>query len=338
MSSMQAVLIKDGKGPIENLYIGEADKPTPKADEVLVKIKAFGLNRMDVSQREGRYPPPPGISDILGVEFSGHVVDIGNSVERWTIGDEVFGLAGGGAYAEFIVVPETNVLKKPGHLSWVEAASLPENFLTAYQALILVGEMKEGEDVLVHAGASGVGVAAIQLARLHHAKHVIATASTSDKLNWLRSLPSGATHTANYKTQDFAAEVKKVTEGKGVDVVIDFVGQSHWHKNIDSLAVDGRMTLLAFLSGAEVPSFNLLPILFKRLRIQGSTLRSRSKQYQADLIKKFEENILPHITGSEGAGKVRTYIHKVYPWTEIQEAHREMEANKNSGKIIAEVV
>ncbi|KAK7689828.1 hypothetical protein QCA50_006467 [Cerrena zonata] len=198
--------------------------------------------------------------------------------------------------------------------------------------------MKNGENALIHAGASGVGVAAIQLARLYQGKHVIATASTSDKLDWLLSLPSGATHTVNYKTQDFAAEAKKVTGGKGVDVIIDFVGQSHWQKNIDALALDGRMTMLGLLSGGDVSSFNLAPLLYKRLRIEGSTLRSRSKEYQSDLIQKFEEKILFHITGSESGGPIRTYIHKVYPWTEIQEAHREMEANKNSGKIIAEIV
>ncbi|KAI0073499.1 quinone oxidoreductase [Panus rudis PR-1116 ss-1] len=335
---MRAVLVKDGKGPVDNLYIGETQKPMPKEDEVLVKIKAFGLNRMDILQREGKYPLPPGVPDIMGVEFSGLVAEVGARVKKWKAGDEVFGLVGGGAYAEFVIAPESHLLHKPAALSWAEAASIPENFLTAYQALFLVAEMARGEDVLVHAGASGVGVAAIQLARFNEAKHVVATASTSDKLNWLLSLPNGATHAVNYKTQDFASEVKKVTDGKGINVVIDFVGQSHWHKNIDALAFDGRMTLLAVLSGAEVPSVSLLPILYKRLRIQGSTLRSRSKEYQANLIAKFEENILSHITGSNGKGEIRTYIHQVYPWTEIQEAQREMEANKNSGKIIAEIV
>ncbi|OCH90446.1 quinone oxidoreductase [Obba rivulosa] len=338
MSQMRAVLIKDEKGPVENLYIGEVEKPSPNPGEVLVKVKAFGLNRMDISQREGKYPPPPGASNILGVEFSGHVVEVGRDVTEWKEGDEVLGLAGGGAYAEYIVVPKSNVMKKPEHLSWIEAASIAENFLTAFQALVLVAEIKKGDNVLVHAGASGVGVAAIQLARLYGANHVIATASTSEKLNWLLSLPSGATHAVNYKTQDFAAEVKRITNNKGVDVIIDFVGQSHWQKNIDSLAVDGRMTLLALLSGPEVPSFNLVPILYKRLRIQGSTLRSRSPEYQAELISKFKRDVLGFITSSAGDGPLKIYIHKVYPWTEIQDAHREMEANSNSGKIVAEVV
>lgn len=243
-----------------------------------------------------------------------------------------------GAYAEYVAVLQTHMIKKPDRLSWAEATSLPEIFLTAMQALILIGEFKEGEDVLIHAGASGVGIAAIQLARKYGANTVTATASTAEKLDWLLSMPHGATHAVNYKTQDFSAEVKNTTGGKGVNVIVDFVGQSHWEKNIDSLAIDGRMTLLSFLSGETVPKMSLLPILFKRLRIQGSTLRSRSPEYQAGLIAKFRDEVLPFVTASSGDGLVRTYVHKVYPWTEIIEAHREMEANNNIGKIIVEVV
>ncbi|KAJ7162989.1 quinone oxidoreductase [Mycena filopes] len=334
---MRAVLIKNGSGTVEDLYIGDAETPVPRADEVLVKIKAFGLNRMDISQREGKYPPPAGCSTILGVEFAGVVTALGPDASQWKEGDEVMGLAGGGAYAEFIVVPQTHVVQKPARLSWVEAASIPECFLTAFQAMVVYGEVKPNDDVLVHAGASGVGIAAIQLARFSGAKTATATASTQDKLDWLRSLPNGATHTANYKTEDFSQVVKEVTKNKGVDVVIDFVGQTHFEKNIASLAVDGRMTMLALLSGPTVPSVNLLPILYKRLRIQGSTLRSRSPAYQADLIARFNKEILHHITGADGNGPIKTYIHKVYSWSDIQAAHREMEANNNSGKIIAEV-
>ncbi|KZT11797.1 quinone oxidoreductase [Laetiporus sulphureus 93-53] len=334
---MRAVLIKDEKGPIESLYLGEAAKPTPGPEEVLVKVKAFGLNRMDILQREGRYPVPPGTSKILGVEFSGRVAATGESVTACEKGDEVLGLASGGAYAEYITVPQKNIMQKPDHLSWVEAASIPENFLTAFQALVVIAEVKRGDNVLIHAGASGVGVAAIQLVRLYGANTVTATASTAEKLSWLLSIPNGATHVVNYTTQNFADEVKKTTNGKGVDVIIDFVGQSHWHKNIDALAVDGRMTMLGLLSGGEVGNFNLGPLLYKRLRIQGSTLRARSAAYQADLIDRFKRDALGKITGSNGDGALRTYIHKVYPWTAIQEAHREMEENKNIGKIVAEV-
>ncbi|KAF9005474.1 hypothetical protein BDQ17DRAFT_1353165 [Cyathus striatus] len=332
---MRAVLIKDEKGPAESLYIGEAPKPDPKSTEVLVKVKAFGLNRMDISQREGKYPPPPGSSTILGVEFSGVVSEVGSEVTDWKIGDEVLGLAGGGAYAEYITVASTHVIRKPDYLTWIEAASIPEVFLTAFQALVVIGGIKPNDNVLVHAGASGVGVAAIQLARIYKAKTVTATTSTKDKIDWLLGLPNGATHAANYKTEDFAAV--------GANVVIDSVGQSHWNQNIDALAVDGRMTMLAMMSGSVVKEANLAPILYKRLHIEGSTLRSRSQEYQVDLISRFAREALNKITGQNGDGPVKTYIHKVYPWTQIQEAHKEMEANKidllfSSGKIIAEIV
>ncbi|KAG6816994.1 hypothetical protein H0H87_000889 [Tephrocybe sp. NHM501043] len=313
---MRAILIKDGKGPVDNLHLGEAPTPSPGPGQVLVKIKAFGVNRMDILQREGNYPPPAGSSSILGVEFSGHISALGAGVSGWKVDDEVLGLAGGvsapsnGAYAEYIALPASHIIRKPNHLSWVEAASIPENFLTGKYsisiasgiALVLCAGLKKGGSVLVHAGASGVGVAAIQLARFLEANTVTATASTKEKLDWLLSLPLGATHVANYKTEDFSETVKKATNGKGADVVVDFVGRSHWKRNIDSLAIDGHMTMLALLSGKPhlhklVPELTVIagsqvdvdlsPILYKRLRIQGSTLRSRSVAYQTDLIAQY---------------------------------------------------
>ncbi|KAG6918048.1 hypothetical protein DXG01_016704 [Tephrocybe rancida] len=287
---MRAVLIKDGKGPVENLYLGEAATPTPGPGQVLVKIKAFGLNGMDIVQREGKYPPPAGSSSILGVEFAGHISALGADTSVWKVDDEVLGLAGGvsaslhprrmmrsdgaivlviqGAYAEYIVLPASHIIRKPSHLSWVEAASIPETFLTAYQALILCSDLRKGGDVLVHAGASGVGVSAIQLARFFGARTVTATASTQEKLDWLLSLPFGATHVANYKTEDFSETVKKATDNKGVDVLIDFVGKSHWKRNIESLAIDGHMTMLAMLSGKTCHLDSMLTLTgWKALRL-----------------------------------------------------------------------
>ncbi|KAG1723075.1 quinone oxidoreductase putative [Suillus paluster] len=350
MSKMRAVLIKGGQGPVENLYIGETDKPIPTKGQVLVKIVAFGLNRTDLAQRQGKFPVPPGVSSILGLEFSGRVTELGEGVTRWAVGDEVFGLASGGAYAEFINCDEGLLLKKPNHLSWVDAASIPENYITAYQTLVKYGEVKKGDHVLVHAGASGVGIAAIQTAResgscvlaeyVSHGAHratITATASTTEKLDWLRSIPNGATHTVNYRTEDFAAEVGKTTNGRGIDIVIDVVGQSHWAKNIQSLAIDGRMIMLAALSGGNLsPQSTLARYFTKRLRIQGSTLRSRSLQYQIYGDLGFR-NFIDKVTGANGGGPIRTYIHKVYPWTEIQSAHREMADNKNIGKIVVEI-
>ncbi|KAJ7769102.1 quinone oxidoreductase [Mycena maculata] len=335
---MRAVLIKDEVGDASSLYIGDVATPTPRADEVLVKVKAFGLNRLDIMQRDGYYPPPPGSSTILGVEFSGQIAAIGADVMQWKVGDEVLGLTGGGAYAEFLVVLSTHLMHKPPHLSWAQAASIPENFLTAFQTLFLVGDLKAGEDVLIHAAASGVGLAAIQLARLHGARAVIGTASSSEKLDMILNMDNGATHAANYRTVNFVDTVKQATDGKGVEVIIDLVGQSHWAKNIASLALDGRMVLVGVVSGTIVQSVDLLALLARRLRILGSSLRSQTPAYQADLIDRFEKQSLDSITGDDGVGPIKISIHKIYPWTEIQEAHREMEANKNSGKIIAEIV
>ncbi|KAF5360837.1 hypothetical protein D9756_004962 [Leucocoprinus leucothites] len=291
---MRAVLIKGGSGGVENLYIGEAPKPEIGSQQVLIQVKCFGLNRMDIAQREGRYPPPPGASSILGVEFSGVISEIGPGVEGWAVGDQVLGLAGGGAYAEYILVASTHIIKKPASMSWVQAASIPEAFLTAYQALVMIGKMQRGDDVLIHAGASGVGIAAAQLARFFGADTVTATASTQEKIDWLLKIPNGPTHAANYKTEDFSAVVKNVTNGKGVNVLIDFVGQSHFSKNLDALAVDGRMTMLAMLSGSVVEKVNLAPLLYKRLHVEGSTLRSRPAQYQADLIQQYDRVHHPH--------------------------------------------
>ncbi|KAF7965540.1 hypothetical protein HWV62_43042 [Athelia sp. TMB] len=336
---MRAVLIKDGKGPVENLYIGETPKPTPGPGQVVVKIKTFGLNRMDIHQRDGHYPPPPGASTILGVEFAGTVDEVhADSQGSFKVGDEVLGLVGGGAYAEYVACSEKLLVPKPAHLSWAEAASIPENFLTAFQSLILCAGLKKGDNVLIHAGASGVGMAGIQLSRLYGAATVTATASSQSKLDALLQMPNGATHVANYKTQDFSEEVLKNTNKKGADVVIDFVGQSHWNKNLASMALEGRMTMLGLLSGSEVEKANLAPILYKRLRIQGSTLRSRTLDYQANLVHRFKEEALEKITGCGGDGPLKTSIHRVYPWTQIQDAQREMQDDKNSGKIIVEVV
>jgi len=191
--------------------------------------------------------------------------------------------------------------------------------------------------VLVHAAASGVGIATIQLARFYGARTITATASTTDKLNWLLSLPAGATHAANYKKENFVEVTNAATGGKGVDLIVDMVGQAHFSRNLDALATDGRITMLSLISGSEVASLDLGPILAKRLRIQGSTLRSQSAEYKAEIFRRFGE-VLGSITGSEGNGPIRTYIHKVYPWTEIREATRVMEADQNIGKIVIEVV
>ncbi|RSH86759.1 uncharacterized protein EHS24_005031 [Apiotrichum porosum] len=349
---MKCVLVKDGQGPVENLYIGEEATPEPKAGEVQIKIQNFGLNRMDLSQREGKYPLPPQASKtILGVEFSGTVTKLGEGASKYKIGDEVFGLAFGGAYAEYICNPETMLIAKPKELSFVQAAALPENWMTAYQALFLEGGFKKGQNVLVHArgplrlfsegygadsrqGASGVGVAAIQLA-LHvgGAGKVFTTCGTDAKVEFLKGVGGNDPRLTviNYRTQDFAEEVKK--SGEGVDLIIDFVGKDYFHRNLEILNRDGAVVYLSFLSGANVDKVPLATLLYKRLTLKGSTLRSRTVEYQAKLLDSFKNDALPLIVD----GKMKVEVHDVYPWTKVQDAQKDMAANKNSGKIVFEV-
>ncbi|GAA97133.1 uncharacterized protein L969DRAFT_94123 [Mixia osmundae IAM 14324] len=328
--SMRAVQVKGGASNLaSDLYVADnIDRPKLKPHEVLVKVRAFGLNRMDILQRMGKYPLPPGASTILGVEFSGTVEDAASSDLK--TGSQVFGLAFGGAYAEYIAVDAGMVVTKPEHLSHAQAAAIPENWLTAYQCLFLVGQMKEGDNVLIHAGASGVGTSANQLARVFGAKHIITTAGSKAKCKFLKE-KLGVTDAINYKTQDFAEEVKKLTDGKGVDVVLDFVGPDYWEKNIASLARDGRMVLIGLLSGMKTrEGIDMAQILFKRLRIEGTTLRSRTPEYQADLLHQFKEKAMPKLLG-EGLDLI---IHKTYDWSQIVEATQEMEQAKNTGKIV----
>lgn len=342
---MKCILIKDGKGPAENLYLGEEAVPSPKAGEVLVKIKAFGLNRMDLLQREGKYPLPPAASKtIMGVEFAGEIVQLGEGEEHksyngaeWKTGDEVLGLAYGGAYAEYIALSSKMIIHKPKEMSWAEAAGIPENWMTAFQALFLEGGFEKGQNVLIHAGASGVGVAANQLAVHFGANKVFTTAGTPEKVKFLQDLTNGKVHAFNYREQNFEEEIKKIDKD-GVDLIVDFVGPNYWNQNVSLLRQDGRMIILATLSGATLPDKSaLIPILFKRLTIKGSTLRSRSAEYQGELLGRFEKEALPYLGGETEGKEMKVSIHDVYSWDKVIEAHKEMEANKNSGKIVFEI-
>ncbi|KAH8807026.1 quinone oxidoreductase [Flagelloscypha sp. PMI_526] len=329
---MKAILVKDGKGPVDNLYIGDADVPVPKNKEVLIKVKAFGINRMDLGQRLGIYPLPPGISTILGVEFSRIVESLGEGVTIYKSGDEVFGLTSGGAYAEYVTASEGTIMPKPPHLTWVEAACIPENYITAFQALVLIWGFHEGQDVLIHAGASGVGIAATQIARLLKGHSIIVAASSDEKLG---ALGAGPTHGINYKSQSFTNEVEKITQYKGVNVVLDFIGADYFQKNLQVLGIDGRLVLIGFLSGTKMCDFDLMPIGLKRLRVEGTMFRARSLAYQTDLVSRFAAEILPHLSGQQGPGFIHPVIHKQYAWKDIAKAHLEMESNSNIGKIVA---
>ena len=325
---MKAVLVTS-PGAAENLVIGEFEKPEPKPHEILVKVAATALNRADILQREGKYPPPKGASPILGLEMSGEVVALGKSVTKWKAGDQVFGLLPGGGYAEYAVIHQDMAMPLPANVSLTAAAAIPEVFLTAYQALFWLGKLQKGEMVLIHAGGSGVGTAAIQLAKAYEASVIITASAGKHQI----CLDLGADEAIDYQTQDFKEKVREYTDEKGVNVIVDFVAAPYFHQNIDSLATDGRLVLLATLGGGKVENFDLRKVLSKRLQIIGSTLRARSLEYQIALTEAFSAFAMPGFQ----QGEIKPIIDKVFDWKEVQEAHRYMEANKNTGKIVLKI-
>ncbi|KAJ5893323.1 quinone oxidoreductase [Penicillium taxi] len=330
--TMRAVVIKGGKGPATALSIDDkAEQPTPALGQALVKVKAFGLNRMDLLQREGLYPVPPQAPATLGVEFSGVVEKLGeNASGDFKIGDEVFGLAYGGAYAEYIVVSTKMLIHKPAVLSWEEAAGVPETWITASQALFLIGDFQAGQSVLWHAGASSVSISGIQLAKIAGAKAIYATAGSQEKIDFLEK-ELGVTAAFNYKTQDWAAEIQKVTGGEGVNLTVDFVGAPYFQGDLNVAARDGRVVLLGLMGGTTLPDgVNIAPLLAKRIRFEGSTLRSRDEVYQGKLRDTLVSHALPKFID----GTFKVFVEKVFPFEDIVQAHQLMETNTTKGKII----
>ncbi|RUS28317.1 hypothetical protein BC938DRAFT_482030 [Jimgerdemannia flammicorona] len=367
MATMKAVLVKQ-PGDASQLYIGETDKPVPQDDQILVKVKYFCLNRMDISQRHGRYPPPPGASQILGVEVSGIVEEAGKNVKDFKVGDKVFGLMGGGGYASYAVINHYLAMHIPDTLTFQQAAAIPEVrtshtildpfsplyvgrvWFTAYQVLHFVAGLREGQDVLIHAGASGVGAVAIQLARLakawsdvhiissflyRYSNRVFATSGSDEKVKLTESL--GATAGFNYKTTDWKEKVLELTENKGVDIIIDFVGKDYIDKNLAAVAKDGRIVFLSFLSGSVVEKFDLSILLAKRIRLEGTGLRSRTLAYQRELRDAIHKNVVQAYLEQPNHGGLKITIDREYAWSQIQEAHRYLESNQSTGKIVVRV-
>lgn len=324
---MQAIdIIRNDSGTI--LEISETKRPEPDDHELLIKIEATALNRADLLQRAGNYPVPEGASDILGLEMAGIVEATGKKVTRFKKGDQVFGLLPGGGYAEYCVIHQDLAMKKPESLSYEEAAAIPETFLTAYQALVWLGEISNNENVLIHAGASGVGTTAIQLARHLFDATIITTASQQHKLDSCKKL--GADYTINYKEEDFSEVITDKLGSNAVDLVIDFVGAPYWQKNINVLGMDSRIVYLSFLGGHKIENISLIPILRKRLSIKGSTLRNRTEEYKIELTKEFAEQSLDLFKENQ----INPVIDSVYHWENTEEAHQRMADNKNTGKIV----
>ena len=325
---MQAIIFEEAGGP-EVLKIGSWPDPIPSDQEVLVKVHATALNRADTLQRRGMYPPPKGASPILGLEIAGEVIKIGAAVEQWKVGDRVCALLPGGGYAEQAVVPESILLPIPKGLSYIDAAGIPEVFLTAFQALTWLAKLKENEKVLIHAGASGVGTAALQIVKKIGGKSWVTASAGKHEI----CLNLGAEKAIDYKTEDFEKAILEYTNGEGVDIILDFIGQPYWEKNINILKPDGRLIILAFMGGAAAGITDLRKVLVKRLNIIGSTLRARSLNYKSELSQELYQFAWPSFEDQT----FKPIIDSVFDWKEVADAHRLMEANKNQGKIILKV-
>lgn len=325
---MKAILIK-AFGSADQLYIGEYPSPTPAAQEILVKVHATALNRADLLQRQGKYAPPPGESDILGLEMAGEVVETGTDVTRWQIGDRVCGLLGGGGYAEYVTIHEDLAMPIPVSLTFEQAAAIPEVFLTAFQALYWLAKLQKEESILIHAGASGVGTAAIQLAKQADAT-IFVTASTS-KQDFCLQL--GAHYTIDYKKENFETVVLEKMNGKGVNVILDFIGAPYFQQNLNILQEDGRLILLAMMGGTKLEEVQLGNILRKRLHILGSTLRARPLDYKIQLTRDFRLFAWESLEN----GTIQPVIDRVFDWNNVAEAHRYMESNQSKGKIVMNV-
>lgn len=321
---MQAIEIAEAGGP-EVLRLCLRPVPQPAADEVLIKVAATGVNRPDLMQRQGLYPPPPGASDIPGLEVAGEIVAVGANAPGWAVGDNVCALVSGGGYAEYCVASALLCLPVPKGLSLVQAAVLPETFFTVWSNVFERGRLRSHESILVHGGASGIGITAIQLAQVWGA-NVYATAGSEAKCRFCEQL--GASAAIHYREEDFVERIKALTDGRGVDVILDIVGGDYLQRNLNCLAVDGRLLQIALQHGPKA-QINLLPIMLKRLTLTGSTLRPRSVKEKAVIADALQTKVWPVLA----SGRIKPVIHATFPLADAAAAHRVMEQSAHSGKL-----
>jgi putative PIG3 family NAD(P)H quinone oxidoreductase len=324
-AEMRAIEIKQPGGP-EVLVPARRPVPKPGEGEVLIRVAAAGVNRPDVLQRQGGYAPPPGASDLPGLEVAGEIVAVGPHAPRWQVGDRVTALVAGGGYAGYCAAPAPQCLPIPGALSLTEAAALPETFFTVWTNVFERGRLQAGESLLVHGGSSGIGTTAIQLAS-RSGSRVFTTAGSPEKCSKCKEL--GASIAIDYKTEDFVQVIARETGGKGVDVILDMVGGDYINRNLQCLAVEGRLVQIAFLKGAKA-EINFASLMIKRQTITGSTLRPRSVAEKGAIARALEDRVWPLVA----AGEVRPQIHATFPLEQAAEAHRLMESSAHVGKIM----
>lgn len=326
---MMKAITRNGDGGPEVLQLSEVSPPQPTETQLLVNVEATALNRADLIQRRGGYPPPPGESEILGLEIAGTVSAMGKSVTGFNEGDQVFGLVGGGGYAEQAVIDYRMAMFIPDGWNFEDAAAVPEVFFTANENIFTLGRLSTGEAILIHAGGSGVGTAGIQIA-CHAGARVFVTAGTSDKIHNCQTL--GAIAGINYKQSDFVTEIERLTDGEGVDVVLDFIGAPYLARNLQILKTKGRLLQVGLLGGSTT-EIDLGMVMRKRLQVIGSVMRPQSLDEKISITQRFVQRWLPALK----EGTLQPVIDSVYPLAQVREAHQYMEANRNFGKIILKI-
>lgn len=328
-SQMTVIGISKPGGP-EVLVPERRAVPVPGPDEILIKVMAAGVNRPDVAQRQGHYPPPPGASDLPGLEVAGEVVAVGANAKRHKLGDKVMSLVAGGGYAQYCIAQDAQAMAVPPALTIQEAGALPETLMTVWHNVFERGALKAGETLLVHGGSSGIGTMAIQLAKALGSK-VIVTVGSRDKAD--ACLKLGADHAINYRSEDFVEATRKATGGTGANVILDMVGGDYIDRNYDAAAVDGRIVQIAFLSGSPKATANFGKLMMKRLTHTGSTLRPRSNADKAAMVAAIEAKVMPLLR----EGRLKPLMDSSFPLEKASEAHRRMETSEHIGKIVLSV-
>lgn len=325
---MQHVIITEAGGP-EKLAYETVTIPTAQADEILVKVHAFGINRPDILQRQGLYPMPKGVTPVPGLEVAGEIVAVGANVTQFKVGDKVCGLTNGGGYAEYCVVPESQTLNIPENVSFIQAAAIPETFFTVWANVFQMGKAQAGETALVHGGTSGIGTTALMLCKALGIK-TFATVGTDEKVAAIADL----TTAINYKTQDFEQVINEKTDNGGVDVILDMVGAPYLERNLNLLRRDGRLVYIAFLAGAKAKDVKLGQIMMKRLTITGSTMRARTTAEKAEIAQGLKDIVAP----LWAKGECLPMIYKTFKFDQIQDAHACMDTGEHVGKVVVEIM